>query len=100
MSRSSRNGKSRCRFSGEFGLMFWDSFAYAGVPVIVTDGAKNWTAMDAFSFSFFKSLYDGKDADCQFFPYETEFRNLRQVFAMSRDRASMKEGTEPWYVGW
>jgi histone arginine demethylase JMJD6 len=60
----------------------------------------NWTAPKVFSFSFFKTLYDGEQANCQFFPYKTEFRNLQDVFHMSADRAMMEKGTTPWYVGW
>ena len=76
------------------------SFAYTGRPVVIVDGAANWTAMKEFSFSFFKDLYQRQRSNCQFFPYQTEFRNLHEVFNMSEDRAQLKSGTPPWYVGW
>lgn len=56
--------------------------------------------MTEFSYSFFKNLYLGQSANCQFFPYKTEFKNLQDVFNMSDNRALLKPGTDPWYVGW
>ncbi|CAL7940418.1 unnamed protein product [Xylocopa violacea] len=79
---------------------FEQRYAYSGRPVVVTDAMANWTATTKFSFAFFKSLYDGEDANCQFFPYKTEFKSLQDVFEMSESRASLEEGTKPWYVGW
>lgn len=76
------------------------SYAYSGKPVVISDAMANWTAPMVFSFSFFKTLYDGEEASCQFFPYKTEFRSLQDVFDMSADRAMMEKGTAPWYVGW
>lgn len=67
---------------------------------MITDAMINWTATETFSFSFFKSLYDGEDANCQFFPYKTEFKSLQDVFDMSASRSLLEEGTKPWYVGW
>lgn len=67
---------------------------------MVTDAMTNWTAPEVLSFSFFKSLYDGEDGNCQFFPYNTEFQSLRDVFDMSTSRSMLEKGTEPWYVGW
>ena len=87
--------------------VFEANYAYTGLPVVITDGAKNWTATETFSFEFFKSIY-GKDSpvlthsesSCQFFPYKTNFGSIAEVFNMSQDRAQFKEGTQPWYVGW
>ncbi|KAJ8303305.1 hypothetical protein KUTeg_019701 [Tegillarca granosa] len=86
---------------------FESLYAYSAVPVIITDASKNWTAPNVFSFEFFKSLYSkGSPAlentlsECQFFPYKTNFNNLGEVFQMSDDRAKMKDGSEPWYIGW
>lgn len=82
-------------------------YAYSGVPVVVTDGAKNWSATTAFSFEFFKSIYaddspvlQHSENHCQFFPYKTSFGSLAEVFNMSEDRINFKEGSEPWYIGW
>ena len=58
-----------------------------------------------FSFDYFKSIYtddspalENFERDCQFFPYQTDFLNLRHVFNMSASRAGMRG--EPWYIGW
>ncbi|XP_058796032.1 uncharacterized protein LOC131666944 [Phymastichus coffea] len=80
--------------------LFEERYAYSGRPVVITDAAADWTAMEQFSFAFLKQLYEGREADCQFFPYETEFRSLRDVFNMSAGRALLRAGTRPWYVGW
>lgn len=80
--------------------LFVISYAYSGKPVVINDAMANWTAPEVFSFSFFKSLYHGEMANCQFFPYKTEFQSLQDVFDMSADRAMMEKGTKPWYVGW
>ncbi|XP_002731871.1 uncharacterized protein LOC100374815 [Saccoglossus kowalevskii] len=86
---------------------FLERHAYSGVPVLVTGATANWTAMQAFNFSFFKQLYEGIDGallnveeECQFFPYNTEFRTLAEVFNMTEDRAAFKENERTWYVGW
>ncbi|XP_033219937.1 bifunctional arginine demethylase and lysyl-hydroxylase JMJD6-like [Belonocnema kinseyi] len=81
-------------------ITFEERFAYTGRPVVIVDGAANWTAMEKFSFSFFKDLYHRQRSNCQFFPYQTEFRNLHEVLNMSAERAQLKSGTAPWYVGW
>ncbi|KAL0268798.1 UNVERIFIED_CONTAM: hypothetical protein PYX00_010613 [Menopon gallinae] len=85
--------------------LFEDRYAYSGRPVVITDGMVNWTAREVFSFDFFKGIYETRMEQwstygCQFFPYNTEFNHLREVFNMSRERATMVDGTEPWYVGW
>lgn len=84
---------------------FVAKYAYTGRPVVVVDGAKNWSAIDRFSFTFFKELFDkNKDAyrvnedECQFFPYRTEFISLEQALNMSKERSEWK--AEPWYFGW
>uniref|UniRef100_A0A336MQ43 CSON002439 protein n=1 Tax=Culicoides sonorensis TaxID=179676 RepID=A0A336MQ43_CULSO len=81
-------------------------FAYSGAPVIVKDAAKNWTATEVFSFDYFRDLYlaaldDTKNkANCQFFPYKTEFKTLSEAFQMDEARARYQPGTKPWYFGW
>ncbi|XP_071440254.1 bifunctional arginine demethylase and lysyl-hydroxylase JMJD6-like [Hetaerina americana] len=85
---------------------FEERYAYTGRPVVVGDAMENWTARHEFSFQFFKELYEGSSEywshqiNCQFFPYDTEFRALLEVFNMSEDRARMRYGTKPWYIGW
>ncbi|KAG8226926.1 hypothetical protein J437_LFUL004644, partial [Ladona fulva] len=86
--------------------IFEERYAYNGRPVVVKGAMENWTAQHTFSFEFFKNLYGDSlyywnyQMGCQFFPYETEFRDLREVFNMSEKRANMSEGTKPWYIGW
>lgn len=82
-------------------------YAYTGVPVVIGDGTANWTAPKYFSFQFFKDIYQqGSQAlenqvkHCQFFPYRTNFSSLGEVMDMNEDRALMKDGSQPWYIGW
>ena len=82
-------------------------YAYSARPVVIEDAAKNWTAPKVFSFDFFKGIYSEDSpvltsaaANCQFFPYKTSFRSLAEVFNMSADRAHMRDGSDPWYIGW
>ncbi|CAE1162103.1 unnamed protein product, partial [Acanthosepion pharaonis] len=76
-------------------------------PVVVVDGAKNWTAPKTFSFEFFKGIYsenspalESKGYNCQFFPYQTEFANLAEVFQMEPERIKNTDHSKPWYIGW
>ena len=84
---------------------FVEKFAYTGRPLVVTDATKTWTAMQQFSYNYFRKLYTESETalntteeECQFFPYQTEFHSLRDVFKMSKARAEFK--AEPWYIGW
>ncbi|KAL5022012.1 hypothetical protein ScPMuIL_001167 [Solemya velum] len=86
---------------------FEKTYAYTGRPVVIVDGAKNWTATKEFSFEFFRNIYgedspvlENVESNCQFFPYKTSFKNLGEVFNMTEERAHMKGGSEPWYIGW
>ncbi|XP_057290459.1 uncharacterized protein LOC130613150 [Hydractinia symbiolongicarpus] len=84
---------------------FVEKYAYSGRPVIITDATKNWTATEKFSFEFIKSVYrkdspvlSGDSKECQFFPYQTKFATLSDVFKMPAKMKNM-EG-KPWYIGW
>ena len=86
---------------------FEEKYAYSGQPVVIIDAMQNWTATRVFSFDFFKGIYsedspalNGIAENCQFFPYQTEFEKLGEVFNMSEDRAAMKADSKPWYIGW
>lgn len=86
---------------------FRQNYAYSITPVLIKDATRSWTAMETFSYDFFKKLYtETEDAlktikeECQFFPYKTEFETLADVFNISEDRANFKEGETPWYIGW
>lgn len=96
---------------------FLRKYAYTGVPVIVTDAIKNWSALRVLNFDFLRNLYldieekneldrkhNRKEQDdgrlsCQFFGYKTKFQSLTEVFEKIR---SDERGhwTSPWYVGW
>lgn len=86
---------------------FKDKYAFTAVPVLIKDATSNWTAMETFSYDYFKGIYT-KDPEilkavveeCQFFPYNTEFRTLSEVFNMKLERAHYEDGQEPWYIGW
>lgn len=87
--------------------MFLEKYAYTMVPVLIKEATRNWTAMSAFNFRFFRDLYNSVngslaavDEECQFFPYNTDFRTLEEVFNMTDDRADFKDGENPWYIGW
>ncbi|XP_002736198.1 bifunctional arginine demethylase and lysyl-hydroxylase JMJD6-like [Saccoglossus kowalevskii] len=82
-------------------------YAYTSRPVVVQDGTKGWTAPQVFSFEFFQTIYSPDsealhrvEKDCQFFPYQTEFSLLSEVFNMSSERANLSDGSSPWYIGW
>ena len=85
---------------------FEERYAYSGRPVIVTDAMSNWSALQTFNFEFFRGIYSHDSPtlvaseDCQFFPYESGFRNLSDVFLMTNERANLHSGSEPWYIGW
>lgn len=93
------------KLSGLTPEVFVSDFAYSGKPLVVKDATKNWTAIQEFSYEYFRKLYsesetalNSTDEECQFFPYQTEFHTLREVFNMSKERVEFK--AEPWYVGW
>ncbi|XP_038662784.1 uncharacterized protein LOC119971389 isoform X1 [Scyliorhinus canicula] len=86
---------------------FLRAYAYSMQPVVVEDGQRNWSAREAFSFEFFTRIYDNDSraldnsgSECQFFPYDTEFLNLGDVFSMEAGRVGMHSNAKPWYIGW
>ena len=79
--------------------------AYTGVPVVVQGGAKQWSAITAFSVKFFKELYssdpkyiDMVNEQCQFLPYFTKWQTLGEALNMSDEQAAMNGSR--WYIGW
>ena len=94
------------RVSGLSHEWFEEHYAYTGRPVVVTDAMASWSALRTFNFDFFRSIYSRDSPvlvvaeDCQFFPYESGFHNLSEVFLMTNERASLHNGSEPWYIGW
>lgn len=87
-------------------LEFYNNFASIAKPLIVKGGASSWPATKLFSFEFLKEIHSktdmnkGRKHNCQFFPYKTDFKNLGEVFNMSKERYELLPGEKPWYVGW
>lgn len=86
---------------------FERQFAYTARPVIITDATINWTASQVFDFWYFQHLYRTAEAsgdttatNCQFFPYKTTFKSLREALSMPNERVNYASDTEPWYFGW
>lgn len=84
---------------------FLEKYAYTARPVVIEDGMQNWTAQQYFSFDFFKKVYKpdspvlkNQDSQCQFFPYNTKFQSLEEVFQMPEKDAKMQG--KQWYIGW
>lgn len=78
--------------------------AYNGRPVLFKGGVKHWSALETFSYDYFKEVYDEEallefdNKECQFFGYKTNFRTLEDVFRMSKKRQMFKK--DQWYIGW
>ena len=85
---------------------FIATYAYSARPVVITDAAKNWSAIGKFSFKFFKRLYannmeaaeENVEEGCVFFPYKSGFDSLAEALEMSKKRAEWRG--KPWYIGW
>ncbi|XP_018397417.1 PREDICTED: uncharacterized protein LOC108775528 [Cyphomyrmex costatus] len=82
-------------------------YSYLSRPMIIKNAAYNWPAHKEFTLDFFRNLYEriegayeSIEEECQFLHFKSNFANIREVFAMSEDRALHREGEEPWYVGW
>lgn len=85
---------------------FIATYAYTGRPVVITEAARNWSAVGKFSFKFFKRLYaknkqaveERAEEGCMFFPYRSGFHSLEHALRMSKKRAEWRG--KPWYIGW
>jgi len=82
-------------------------YSYSSRPMIVKKAAYDWPARKEFTLGFFRNLYERTEGaynsveeECQFLHFKSNLANLRQVFAMSEDRALHRAGEDPWYVGW
>lgn len=81
-------------------------YAYSSRPMIIKNAAGDWPASKVFSWEFFKDLYEHIDGaydsveECQFLHFKSNFTSLRDVFAMSEERAMQHDKKDPWYVGW
>lgn len=82
-------------------------YSYSSRPMIIKNAAYDWPARKEFTLEFFRNLYEriegayeSIEEECQFLHFKSNFVNLREVFAMSEDRALHRKGEDPWYVGW
>lgn len=81
-------------------------YAYSSRPIVIKNAAKDWPASKVYSWEFFRDLYENIDGayesveECQFLHFKSSFNNLKEVFAMSKERAMHQKDEEPWYVGW
>ena len=88
---------------------FYKNYAYTGFPLLVTDGMKNWKT-ELFNYENLKTLYkphldqiekEEEKGNCQFLHWRTEdVTSLKELFSLSKERASFAAGSSPWYVGW
>ena len=84
---------------------FIRNYAYTSKPILVVGAVSNWSALDVVSYDYFKSIYmdslDSLEVDHdsgQFFAYGSNIRDLKDLFSLPSDVATMK--TEKWYIGW
>ena len=84
---------------------FIRNYAYTSRPVLVVGAVSNWSAVDIFSYDYFKSLYmnapESLEEDHnkgQFFAYSSNIRDLKDLFSLPSEVATME--TEKWYIGW
>eukprot|EP00041_Stephanoeca_diplocostata_P011273 m.183491 g.183491 ORF g.183491 m.183491 type:complete len:189 (+) comp18480_c0_seq5:465-1031(+) len=86
---------------------FNQSYAFSGQPIVVANATAGWKALHVFSFPFFQRLYNevlGRSfqrqtmRNCNFFPYQTSFHTLDQVFA--QDAAAMTVGPNNTHKQW
>lgn len=82
-------------------------YAYSSLPIIVKGAVAHWPAVTKFSFEWLRQLYESTEGayesveeDCQFLHFHSDFTTLRDVFAMSEERAKLTSGEKPWYIGW
>ncbi|EFN82398.1 uncharacterized protein LOC105185154 [Harpegnathos saltator] len=83
------------------------AYSYSSRPMIIKNVSYNWPARERFNLRFFRDLYERTEGayesveeECQFLRFKSNFANLREVFAMSERRASLRDGENAWYVGW
>ena len=84
---------------------FVKKYAYTSKPVVVEGAASDWPATRAFSYDYFKGLYQQRPEaiehqieEGQFFSYNSNIRDLKGLFELSDEEVSMV--TERWYIGW
>ena len=84
---------------------FIRNYAYTSRPVLVVGAVSNWSALEVFSYDYFKSLYMNSPGSLeedndrgQFFAYSSNIRDLKDLFSLPSEVATME--TEKWYIGW
>ena len=73
--------------------------------MVIEGAADDWSAMNVFSYDYFKDLYlrtpgslDDDNIKGQFFSYSSNIMDLKELFNLPVERAEMK--IERWYIGW
>ena len=84
---------------------FIRNHAYTARPILVVGAVSNWSALEVFSYDYFKSLYlkspqslDEDNDSGQFFAYSSNIHDLKDLFSLPSEVATME--TEKWYIGW
>ena len=84
---------------------FIRNYAYTSKPILVVGAVSNWSALDVFSYDYFKSIYTNAPESLtedtkygQFFSYSSDIKDLKELFSLPSDVAAMKK--EKWYIGW
>jgi len=80
----------------------FEQIAYSSRPIIIRNGGRGMKV--PFSFVQLKSIFEsetnGVDTvsdECQFLPFRSPFKSLREAFSLISASATWEE---PWYVGW
>lgn len=84
---------------------FMRNYAYTSRPILVEGAVLNWSAVEVFSYDFFKELYMSRPESLeednsrgQFFAYSSNIGSLQDLFSLPSEVASMQ--SEKWYIGW
>lgn len=84
---------------------FIRNYAYTSKPILVVGAVSHWSALEVFSYDYFKSIYMNSQESLeedhnsgQFFAYSSNIRDLKDLFSLPSDMATME--TEKWYIGW
>jgi len=84
---------------------FIRNYAYTSRPILVEGAVLHWSAIEVFSYEYFKDLYlsapaslDEDKSSGQFFSYSSSIEDLEHLFSLPDEMASM--AAEKWYIGW
>uniref|UniRef100_T1KR59 JmjC domain-containing protein n=1 Tax=Tetranychus urticae TaxID=32264 RepID=T1KR59_TETUR len=80
---------------------FEERFAYSMEPLVVRGIINDWKSLHDFSVDFFARLYSSSNPfyRCQFFPYKTPFKSLREALDIISGHVDA-DHFNSWYIGW